>query len=555
MVGYDANSLYLYCLAQKLPTGYYTLREKSNGYAKQTRYSKEAIHWLENMIKNDGVNIRHAMNSPNGERRIENMSVDGFDETTNTVYEYYGCYYHGHDCSNKTYNSKKWQATLDREELLKNLGYNVVSTTSCVWWKTPESKLDYETPDTSTICSMNDILDAVLGDELFGLIKLDIHVPSHLIDRFSEFPPIFKNCEINLSDIGEHMQEHCVTIGRTKGIKRSLISSMRGDGIVILTPLLKKYLELGLIVTNIDFVIEYNGKAVFQWFMDKVCNDRRRADMDPAFAVLGETSKTKGNCGYGRTLMDKFKHTKTSFVQEKNVDVHLSNPLFKSLEELGESVFEVNKQKRKVVLDLPIQIGLAVYSYAKLHMLEFWEFINSFLMQSHYQLMEMDTDSLYIAFAKENIDDCVKPELRSRWLKEKSEWFVSEDTTTKVDFDGTDVSIAQWDKRTPGKFKPEFEGLGMICLNSKVYHIWNEKESKTSCKGTQKKRNDLLVEHFREVLDTTESKMIENAGFITQNSECGPIIKTYRQEKRGISYFYAKRLVMEDGVSTTHLDI
>ena len=28
VIGYDANSLYLWCLAQKMPTGYYTLREK-----------------------------------------------------------------------------------------------------------------------------------------------------------------------------------------------------------------------------------------------------------------------------------------------------------------------------------------------------------------------------------------------------------------------------------------------------------------------------------------------------------------------------------------------
>ena len=38
---------------------------------------------------------------------------------------------------------------------------------------------------------------------------------------------------------------------------------------------------------------------------------------------------------------------------------------------------------------------------------------------------------------------------------------------SKIIFEGHDISIAQWEKRTPGKFKPEFVGEGIICLNSK----------------------------------------------------------------------------------------
>ena len=40
-------------------------------------------------------------------------------------------------------------------------------------------------------------------------------------------------------------------------------------------------------------------------------------------------------------------------------------------------------------------------------------------MNDHYELMECDKDTLYITFAKANIDECVKPELRDKWLAEK----------------------------------------------------------------------------------------------------------------------------------------
>ena len=45
--------------------------------------------------------------------------------------------------------------------------------------------------------------------------------------------------------------------------------------------------------------------------------------------------------------------------------------------------------------------------------------------------------------------------------------------------------------------------------------------------------------------------MIENAGFIRDGLET----RTYLQTKRGLNYWYVKRKVLDDGVTTTHLDI
>ena len=98
----------------------------------------------------------------------------------------------------------------------------------------------------------------------------------------------------------------------------------------------------------------------------------------------------------------------------------------------------------------------------------------------------------------------------------------------------------------------------MGCLNSKVYIIWGQRDKegklkyKVSCKGTQQKRNELKVDHFKNVLNTKEPHRVENAGFIRFKDG---VIKTYTQAKTGMGYFYAKRKVLDDGVSTTHLDI
>ena len=49
----------------------------------------------------------------------------------------------------------------------------------------------------------------MFGMRKSGFVKVDIRVPDDLIPTFSEFPPIFKNTEITMNDIGEHMQEYC----------------------------------------------------------------------------------------------------------------------------------------------------------------------------------------------------------------------------------------------------------------------------------------------------------------------------------------------------------
>ena len=320
---------------------------------------------------------------------------------------------------------------------------------------------------------------------------------------------------------------------------------------VILTPLFQKYMEMGLICDDIEWIMEYTPKKVFKWFQDSVIHDRRMADLDPSWQIRGETAKTEGNAAYGGTIMNKAKHTNVTFTTETNLPNHVNNPRFKTFDESCDGMYEVEKNKKKVVLDTPIQIGVSIYSYAKLSLISFWELLNKYLVNDLYQIMECDTDSLYVAFARDTIDECVKKEYEEEWKRVKWDYFSSEDETEMMEFEGHTITKKQYDKRTPGKYKPEFIGVGMICLNSKVYHCWGETTTKTSCKGTQQKRNQLIKEHFLDLLNSKQPRSVENAGFIRENNK----ILTYTQKKKGLEYFYAKRKVLDDGVSTTHLDI
>ena len=107
------------------------------------------------------------------------------------------------------------------------------------------------------------------------------------------------------------------------------------------------------------------------------------------------------------------------------------------------------------------------------------------------------------------------------------------------------------DKRTPGLFKVEWEGDGIISLCSKTYYCFGDGKDKFSCKGVNKKNNVINKDKYFDVILSKRSGSGVNRGFrVMNNTMC-----TYVQVKNAFSYFYPKRKVLEDGVATIPLDI
>ena len=109
-------------------------------YTKTDNFSKMSIIWLNYM--SNGCNIKHALNGSEKKLTIGNKTykVDGFCEETNTVYEFYGCFWHGcPKCYRPNIINTKSQKdmgalndlTVEKHNTIKNAGYNHVSTYEC----------------------------------------------------------------------------------------------------------------------------------------------------------------------------------------------------------------------------------------------------------------------------------------------------------------------------------------------------------------------------------------------------------------------------------------
>src|SRR5215470_13776720 len=155
---------------------------------------------------------------------------------------------------------------------------------------------------------------------------------------------------------------------------------------------------------------------------------------------------------------------------------------------------------------MPIQIACSVFDDSKLRMLQFYyDCIDKYIDRSDFQYIEMDTDSAYMGLT-DDFENLIRPELKEEFEKDKYKWFPSTDTEEHK----------KMDKRTPGLFKIEYEGDGMVALCSKTYCVWGE-ENKISAKGVQHQygRNSevLVKEKYLKCLFNRKTIEGKNKGF------------------------------------------
>jgi hypothetical protein len=203
-------------------------------------------------------------------------------------------------------------------------------------------------------------------------------------------------------------------------------------------------------------------------------------------------------------------------------------------------------------------VAFFILQLAKLRMLEFrYDFLDAICIPEKFQEMQMDTDSLYLALAGKTVEDIIRPEMRQHWAAARARdcvqvEFLPDDKFNWFPRTCCDVH-ARHDRRTPGLFKLEWSGHEMICLASKTYCGYNRDTGgeKVSCKGVNKRALSNPIQHFRNVLQEQKAFYAINPGFRVKDNH----MFTYEVTKKALDYFYCKRCVMEDGVTTKYLDI
>ena len=186
-------------------------------------------------------------------------------------------------------------------------------------------------------------------------------------------------------------------------------------------------MEHGLKVTQIHQVVIYLPSACFQKFGDNISEALRAGDADPEKKIVAETRKLDGNSSYGKTGTNKERH-------------------------------------RRHLLSRASSQSLSRWPFRRCN------FRRSFTAISWTCLWIVGTSSIAPRIQIVLIWLCLLPVWKkwsnqicssvTRWKKKN--WFPRTDTP----------QFAAYDKRTPGLFKTEFTGDGMIALCSKTYFCY-----------------------------------------------------------------------------------
>ena len=279
-----------------------------------------------------------------------------------------------------------------------------------------------------------------------------------------------------------------------------------------------------------------------------------RTDVEcPGNKILASETKLLGNSAYGKFIEVVERQTKVLYTKDEDeVDKHLRSAYFEDLVEIGDA-YKIESCKKEVKINRPFQVGIVVYQLAKLRMLQFYyDFLDKYIDRRDYELIQMDTDSMYFALSYDTLEEAVKPELLKEFENNKKQW----------------LSWDKWSNRESGLFKLKKEGRRAIPLCSKCYFVDDENSAKTkmSSKGVSQKQNmpppkpnlslKLKQEHneqlwrrYERALDGYKD-MATNRGFRMKDG----VMYTYEQHKLGLSVYYDKRWVLEDGIHTEPIE-
>ena len=112
-------------------------------YGGRKNFSYAAYQWIEKQSELIGKHIHHALCGHGGEFYVEMLSteeacgkdipVDGYEPESKTIFQYYGCKWHGCPCQKErnSLEEERYTKTIDLEKKMKEQKFNLISVWEC----------------------------------------------------------------------------------------------------------------------------------------------------------------------------------------------------------------------------------------------------------------------------------------------------------------------------------------------------------------------------------------------------------------------------------------
>ena len=288
-----------------------------------------ALEWLEyenrkyQRSSSSMTKIQHAFNG-RGEKKIGKYHLDGYVEYESSDghvwigYEFMGCRFHQcpFDCGTHCMQTdEEYEKERDRIAFLRRNLTRLVMIYECEWQKLKlkikeQEKKSGEKILTSGISQFlsqpsvteNEIIGAIANGTFYGLVCVDIHTPSDVIEKYKHlnFPFIFNNLSVTEELLSPETRE----MAEERKIKFPFLVktlTWNTENFIACTPLLQFYIKLGMQVKNIRWALQYERGAPFKNFVEELVTERVKAK-DESNEPRGERAKFCLNSAVGGDL-------------------------------------------------------------------------------------------------------------------------------------------------------------------------------------------------------------------------------------------------------------
>ena len=592
---FDCNALYPSQFLKPQFTGPPVFREYPNFKPEKISHfvkgaSVASYEWLCFLKEQRGYKKMHTkFNSGEVKVTNRNLAVDGYvpvdvENGINEplIFQFFGCFFHGcvkDDCKfsfmNKlkyvsdpieraeivVENQRRYSSTIEKIKYLNKQGVNLECIWECEWEAQKASsptqkildtvrKLYPETGYSQKKMSEKEVIEKMRNGTFFGMAKVDITTPEIVRDYFQIFPPIFRNAEVELDDVGEYTKKICEEQGELKTSRQQLITCFEADEIILSSGLLKWYLDHGLEITHVYWTLEYTPEYAFKSKVERAAELRRMADKDSRLENLQQSMKIQCNSIYGKSGERIDKRVRNVIVTSKNAARYIKNPRFKhiapilppefaievsknknvTLGELGSDpandgheyvvndtmfpsevsmdydtdIFKVDMLPWSVTHKLPIQISLFTLCESKHSLLKFiYDVVDHYLLPNTFELLYSDTDNIVLSMSsKSSMGGIVKPKLARDFFENRHKYFPSEccdecrpnyvnvkEKNLPWDMNNCPKCVQRYkdDTRQPGLWKTEAVATHCVFLAPKTYCMYNA--GTQQCKTATKSLN------------------------------------------------------------------
>ena len=147
--------------------------------------------------------------------------------------------------------------------------------------------------------TQDSLLRAIEQEKVWGFAVCDVETPEALAKSMSEngfiFPPVIQRMKIDETLMSDYMKSRYIEEQR-KLETETVVQTFNCKQQLLMTPLLKKYMELGLKISNVTKFIQFVPGKALEPFAGKVFSMRCEATKDGDNSKA-TTAKLFGNSG------------------------------------------------------------------------------------------------------------------------------------------------------------------------------------------------------------------------------------------------------------------